>query len=49
MKPVHSRMPLMIHENDIQKWFDDKSYKELLLNSDNDLKIVAGNIQQSLF
>lgn len=49
MQPIHSRMPLILHHSDIVKWFDDECYKDVLTSLNNDLKIVSGNIQQSLF
>lgn len=48
MKPVHPRNPLMITENDKMQWLSE-SFKKLLTKENNDLKIVSGNIQQSLF
>ncbi|MFR7592441.1 MAG: SOS response-associated peptidase [Longibaculum sp.] len=50
MKPVHSRMPLMIMEDDIQRWLYDNHYLEIFLTTINDdLDIVSGQIQESLF
>ncbi|MFR6098573.1 SOS response-associated peptidase [Longibaculum muris] len=50
MKPIHSRMPLMIDEQDIQRWLYDNQYLESFLTSTtDDLNIVSGQIQESLF
>lgn len=48
MKPIHSRMPLIIHQQDIYTWLSD-TYEPLLTKQYDDLQIVSGYIQQSLF
>ena len=30
VKKVHNRMPLIIEESDIENWFDDHLFKDLL-------------------
>lgn len=50
MQPIHSRMPLIIQEEDIQRWLFDNHYLEMFLSSvGEDLNIVNGQMQQSLF
>lgn len=50
IKPIHSRMPLIILEEDIQRWLLDEHYLEMFLaSSGEDLNIVSGQMQQSLF
>lgn len=50
VRGVHSRMPLIIHKEDIKKWLtDDASLSYFLSSVYDDLDIVSGNIQQSLF
>lgn len=50
MKPIHDRMPLMIHQDNMDQWLTNLDYvKEVIQQENEDLKIVAGQIQQSLF
>lgn len=49
MKPIHSRMPLIISKDQIDIWFDDSYYQSLFTKGDIDLKIIDGIMQQSLF
>lgn len=50
MQPIHSRMPLIIPQEDIQRWLFDNHYLEFFLTSvSEDLDIVSGQMQQSLF
>ncbi|MEG0548376.1 MAG: SOS response-associated peptidase family protein [Coprobacillus sp.] len=49
MKPIHSRMPVIILKEDIDLWFDDLQYEELLNKQIEELKIIDGIMQQSLF
>lgn len=50
MKPIHSRMPLVIDMNNIKQWLFEAKYIESCLQSQNeDLQIVSGLFQQSLF
>lgn len=50
MQPIHIRMPLMISPDDMQRWLFDNHYLEVFLTSiTEDLNIVSGQIQESLF
>lgn len=50
MKGIHSRMPLIIDNNDLHKWLQDNESLEKYLSINNDeLEIVSGHKQQSLF
>lgn len=50
IKPIHSRMPLIISKEEINDWlFDNKKAFQLLKKQANNLKIKNGHIQQSLF
>ena len=50
IKPIHHRMPLIIQEQDIHNWLCDNEKAFTLLKSKNeDLEIIAGFYQQSLF
>lgn len=50
MKVVHKRMPLVIQQKDIKKWLNDQdAFQDLLLSVCEDVNVVSGNVQQSLF
>ena len=50
MRTVHNRMPLMIPKENAYQWLiDGEAYKELLTFQNEDLKIVSGHLQQTLF
>jgi len=50
MAPIHSRMPLLLRESDINGWLCHDQYAfELLKQHNEDLEIVSGHLQQSLF
>lgn len=50
MKPIHSRMPLMISKEDMHRWLFDEHYLEVFLTTPlDDLQIVSGQVQESLF
>lgn len=50
MQPVHDRMPLIIPKDKIYQWLNEKEeYKNLLSYQTNNLEIVSGYLQQSLF
>lgn len=49
MMPIHNRMPLIISKNDIDMWFDDLQYENLLNKQIEELNIIDGVFQQSLF
>lgn len=50
MSPIHSRMPLIIDNQDMRKWlFSSRYIESLLQRNDEDLEIVSGLFQQSLF
>ncbi len=48
MKPVHSRMPVMISKEDISSWFDSSHFPKYL-QSEVPFDIVSGILQTSLF
>ncbi|MEG0366329.1 MAG: SOS response-associated peptidase [Coprobacillus sp.] len=50
MKPIHSRMPLIIKKENMKKWLlNEEKTKEFLNSSFDELEIVSGNMQQSFF
>lgn len=50
MKGIHSRMPLIIPKKEINNWlFDNQSLEKLLKLKPEELDIVSGCLQQSLF
>lgn len=50
MKPIHHRMPLIIPKEKVKDWLEDKTEAIKLLQYKNeDLQIVSGHLQQSLF
>lgn len=50
MKGIHSRMPLVIPQKEMKNWlFDNQSIERLLSTIPEELKIVSGYLQQSLF
>lgn len=49
MVPVHSRMPLVLEQNEIQAWLDDDERVEFILRKRPwELSIVSGYVQQFL-
>lgn len=50
MKGIHPRMPLIIPIKEIKNWlFDNQSLERLLSSTPEELDIVSGHLQQSLF
>ena len=50
MQGIHSRMPLVIPQSDLHKWLYDNQYLESFLSLvPDELNIISGQIQQSLF
>lgn len=50
MQGIHSRMPLIISQSDIDKWLYGNQYLESFLSSiPEELNIISGYLQQSLF
>lgn len=50
MRPIHSRMPLFIKQEDMYEWLTCyEKTQDFLKHSFDDLEIVSGNMQQSLF
>lgn len=50
MKAIHSRMPLIIPQNDLHKWLYDNQYLKSILNLvPEELNMISGYFQQSLF
>lgn len=49
MKPVHSRMPLIIDQHDIMQWFDTTISPYQFYDNDYPIQIVSGAYQPSLF
>lgn len=50
MQGIHSRMPLIIPQCDLHKWLYDNQYLESFLSLiPDELNIISGQIQQSLF
>ena len=49
MKPVHSRMPLIIDQHDMMKWLDTSFAPNQFYDNDYPIQIVSGSYQPSLF
>lgn len=50
MQPIHDRMPLIIPKDMVKIWLSDNNRtKDLLQYQSQDLKIVSGYMQQTLF
>lgn len=50
MKPIHDRMPLILSKSKVKPWLtDQKEAIELLKEKNDQLKIISGHLQQSLF
>lgn len=50
MRPIHDRMPLFISKDKINDWLSDTSLlQEFLKLSTDEIEIVSGHLQQSLF
>lgn len=50
MKPIHNRMPLIIPKAMVRSWLSDINQARKILQYQNeDIKIVTGHLQQSLF
>lgn len=50
MQPIHDRMPLFITKDKMKDWLNDTSLLEQFLElSTDEIEIVSGHLQQSLF
>lgn len=50
MKPIHNRMPLIIPKEFVKAWlYDVHQAREILHYYNDDLEIITGHVQQSLF